>query len=185
MSEGPWNILIANLLGNLTHTEKTNKQLGGREGNGSDHLLTQRTGTKPKFLSMDPKLLLCMNVLPRDISKCPCHHMHSFHMHIESRLSLWFYCQPLHLCIVAFICAHPKDKPFSSSIHEKNEEHSELKEVIGSKWPIKIKPFSSTKNGKIGNNIIQSSTLGKCRLELRTNVVLVHKVDPYYVQWYI
>jgi len=88
MSEGPWNILIANLLGNLTHTEKTNKQLGGREGNGSDHLLTQRTGTKPKFLSMDPKLLLCMNVLPGDISKCPCHHMHSFHMHIESRLSL-------------------------------------------------------------------------------------------------
>jgi hypothetical protein len=38
LSEGPWNILIANLLGNLTHTEKTNKQLGGREGN--DHLLT-------------------------------------------------------------------------------------------------------------------------------------------------
>ncbi len=67
---------------------ETNKQLGGREGNGSDHLLTQRTGTKPKFLSMDPKLLLCMNVLPGDISKCPCHHMHSFHMHIESRLSL-------------------------------------------------------------------------------------------------
>jgi hypothetical protein len=29
--------------------------------------------------------------------------------------------------------ANPKDKPFSSTIHEKNEEHCELREVIGSK----------------------------------------------------